>query len=128
LIYEFPRPQLSLREQHTDFNPVFEFKEDAWLLGVDWAIDPLTLSLSGSYFDTSRLSQQDYNMDVGFVMGPTLQNPSGLWPTSATSGGPGALRAGGACDLESFREHDRPGRLLRRTVHRVSSAVPIVFQ
>ena len=105
LIYEFPRPQLSLREQHTDFNPVFEFDEDAWILGVDWAIDPLTLSLSGSYFDTSRLSQQDYNMDVGFVMGPTLQNPSGLWPTSATSGGPGALRAG----AQSFSVHSQVG-------------------
>ena len=103
LIYEFPRPELDLREQHTDFNPVFEFEEDAWLLGVDWALDAVTLSLAGSYFDTSWLSQQDFNADVGYLLNPTAENPSGLWPTSAPSGGPGALRGGGPCDLESGR-------------------------
>jgi outer membrane receptor protein involved in Fe transport len=118
LTYEFPRPPLGLREQYTDFNPVFDFEEEGWLFGIDWAFEPVTISLTGSYFDASRLSQQDYSMDVGYILNPTSQNPSGLWPTSAPSGGPGALRGGGPCDLESARAGVMGGCVLNTDLNR----------
>jgi len=103
LQYAFPRPRLNLREQHTDFTPVFKLEEDAWLLGIQWDLPRLTVDLSGGHFESSRLSQQDYRMDVGYRLNPTIGNPSGLWPTSAPSGPAGALRGGGPCDVESGR-------------------------
>jgi len=103
LEYPISRPRLGLREQHSDFNPLFEFDEEAWLLGVDWIPGSVGVHLSASHYETSYLSQQDYLMDVGYRLNPTAQNPSGLWPTSAPSGGPGAFRGGGQCDVESYR-------------------------
>jgi outer membrane receptor protein involved in Fe transport len=101
--YEFPRPTLGLREQHSDFNPVFEFKENVWMGGLHWQSDTMNLEIIGGYFENFSLRQQDFSNDVGNLLNPTPQNASGLWPTSAPSGPVGALRDGGSCDLESGR-------------------------
>lgn len=101
--YEFPRPPLGLREQHTDFDPVFSFRENVWMFGAGWQLDPITLSLTAGYFENQSVRQQDFSNDVGDLLNATPQNPSGLWPTSAPSGPVGALRGGGPCDLESGR-------------------------
>jgi outer membrane receptor protein involved in Fe transport len=41
-------------------------------------------------------------MDVGYTLNPTPQNPSGLYPTSAPSGGIGAYRNGDRCNAVNY--------------------------
>ena len=103
LVYDYPRPNLGLREQHTDLNPLFEFDEDLWLVGIERTFDALTVELAGSYVDSSYLSRQDFHQDVGYRLNATSANPSGLWPTSAPSGGIGAWQGSGPCNFLSGR-------------------------
>ncbi len=101
LIFEFPRPPLGLRSHHTDFDPTFEYEEDLWLLGAEWDFGKTTVSMAASYSELSFHSQQDYNMDVGYELFPTAENPSGLWPTSAPTASIDDIGNDGPCDLES---------------------------
>lgn len=118
LVYEFPRPSLSLREQHTDLNPIFEFNEDTWLFGVQRTFDGVTVELVGSYVDSEYVSRQDLNQDVGFVMNPTPANPTGIWPTSAPSGDVGAWQDGGPCDFAAGRAGVFGGCVLNSDLNR----------
>ena len=88
--YNYPRPTLrSLREMHTDFEPIFEQDEEFFAFGASLGLDNYTLSLQGAYQEAEYLARQDYNMDVGPTLEATAANPSGLWPTSDTAGGAG---------------------------------------
>ena len=99
-LYDFPRPTInSFRQVHTDFEPVYWRKEDLWLFGFDYDFDSLIFSLGGASRDYDLLAQQDYLIDVGARMGPTPQNPSGIWPTSAPAGGAGAEWLSETCNL-----------------------------
>ena len=99
--FEFPRPDLSLRDQHTDFDPSFEFAQDMWLMGMEASFGQLDTQATFGYVEFERVSQQDYSMDVAARLDPTPSFPDGLYPVSAPPGGPGELRGGGPCDLES---------------------------
>lgn len=82
LTFDLPRPELGLREQHTDLEPIFELEIDQWVLGLEHSFDFGDFSLLGGYREFSYLSRQDRYMDVGLTLNPTELNPSGLWPTS----------------------------------------------
>ena len=100
LVFEFPRPaDVGLREQHTDIEPIFQHQENIWAVGFEYAFDTAIVELNGGYQDFDFVSQQDYLMSVGPTMSPTVQNPTGLWPISAPSGGAGALFSGSNCNL-----------------------------
>ena len=99
-LYDYPRPAIgSFRKIHTDFEPIFERKEDLWSFGFDYDFDNLSVSLAGAVHDYEGLSRQDYLMDVGPRMVPTPQNPAGIWPTSATAGGAGAEWLSDTCNV-----------------------------
>lgn len=82
----FPRFGGGLREQHTDFEPVFKFDEELWEASFNYDFDKFSIEIDGGYQTTEYLAQQDYNMDVGWDMPPTAQNPGGLWPVSSPAG------------------------------------------
>jgi outer membrane receptor protein involved in Fe transport len=94
LTFDYPRPRLGLRDQHTDVNPVFDHEEDAWLLGIEQSFKAFDVGLYGSYFETSGRRGGDYYADVGYRLNATAQNPGGLWPTSLP-------RVTAPCDLQS---------------------------
>ena len=99
-LYDFPRPSInSFRKMHTDFEPVFQMKEDLWSFGFNYGFDNLDFSVIGAVRDYEALSQQDYLMDVGARLGPTPQNPAGAWPTSAPAGGAGAEWLSDTCNV-----------------------------
>ena len=99
--YDFPRPDISgFRQIHTDFDPVFKSREDLWAFGVEFDINSeLSATFSGAKRDIEYLSQQDYLMDVGPLLGPTAANPSGAWPTSRPAGGAGREWQSEECNL-----------------------------
>ena len=98
LVYDHVAPNLDLRSMFTDFEPVFMYEEEIWSLGADWDLGPVTLSVLGAIQETSYLSQMDYNMDVGPLLGPNPTRADGLWLTSAPAGGPsGDVRGANGC-------------------------------
>ena len=97
LNFDFPRPELGLRDQHTDFEPVFKIETEFAMLGLEHEFDAAHLSILASYRDRKWLSEQDRFMDVGFTLEPTFYNPSGLWPTSRTP--PPGKPFGGPCPV-----------------------------
>jgi outer membrane receptor protein involved in Fe transport len=119
--YTTSRPELSLWEQHTDFNPAYKLEEDGWQLGIEWEVDEVLVSFTTAYYETEFLSQQDYTMDVGGELLPTTSNPSGLWPVSALTGGAGDLRGSKACGLESGGASAAGGCILRSDLTRAFS-------
>jgi iron complex outermembrane recepter protein len=60
-------------------------------------------------------------MDVGPTLNPTPQNPSGLWPTSAPSGGPGAYFEGDHCNVQRYEAGLRGGCVASFDLTRASS-------
>ena len=99
-VSDFPRPtNLDFRKQHTDFDPVYQYEEDLFSFGASYDFDLFNVSLSGAYLESEYLSRQDYQMNVGFQLNPTVQNPSGLWPTSEPAGRAGDDWRGGPCNL-----------------------------
>ena len=99
-LYDYPRPAISsFRKMHTDFEPIFEQKEDLWSFGFNYDFDNLSVSLGGAVRDYDGLSRQDYLMDVGPRMVPTPQNPAGIWPTSEPAGGAGAEWLSDTCNV-----------------------------
>jgi iron complex outermembrane receptor protein len=100
LNFDFPRPDnMGLRTMHTDFEPIYESKEDVFTFGLDHQTDRYSFSLQGAYQETDFLSQQDYVMNVGATLNPTAQNPSGLWPTSRPAGRAGGDWMQGPCNI-----------------------------
>lgn len=102
LVYAYPRPSIGLRDVHTDLEPVYEDHTEAWLGGVEYDFDAFRLVLLGGYQDTDFASRQDYLMDVGFDLNPTVENPSGIWPTSEPPDGPGRLFASSPCAVQDY--------------------------
>ena len=100
LIFDHPRPVLGIRDQHTDLEPVFEYEADLVIGSVEHTFDQMTLSILGSFQESSYLSQQDWYMDVGYTLGPTPFNPLGQWPTSQTNQNP-KDPFGGPCPIVS---------------------------
>ena len=86
----FPKPATSdYRKMHTDFEPVFDNKEEIWSFGFHYNFDEYTFSLQGATEHVEYLSRQDYLMDVSFDLNATPLNPAGYWPTSEPAGGAG---------------------------------------
>ena len=99
-LFDYPRPSITtFREMHTDFEPVFQQKEDLWSFGFDHEFDRVSVSLVGAARDYETLTQQDYLMDVGPRLVATPQNPTGLWPTSAPAGGAGVEWTSQTCNV-----------------------------
>jgi len=81
-LFAYPRPTLtSLRQIHTDFEPVFKSESSQSYLTIKHDFDKFSVTLNYSEADGTQDSQQDYNMDVG---------PSFL-PFNPATGGPNAL-------------------------------------
>ncbi len=87
--YDHPQPAgLGIRDMFTDFEPVFEYEEDIYSFGAEYAFETMTVSVIGAYQETDYLQQMDYNMDVGPLLGPSPAEfgLNGLWPVSAPAG------------------------------------------
>ncbi len=98
--YDFPRPTInSYRQMHTDFDPIFQNREELWAFGFDFDFSCYSASIIGARRENTYLSQQDYTMDVGASLGPTAANPEGIWPTSRPAGGAGEEWTPGECNL-----------------------------
>ncbi len=86
-MYDFPAPAINtLRQMHSDFEPVFEDKEDLWTANIRFDFDSFSITLNGAHQTREYVSRQDYLMDVGPNMGATPLNPQGLWPVSEPAG------------------------------------------
>ena len=59
LTWDSPRPNVGLREQHTDFEPEFELEYDHWLLGVNHVFDFAELSLLELEDESDFVSDDD---------------------------------------------------------------------
>ena len=98
--YDYPRPALSsVRQMHTDFQPVLHNEEEVMAFGIDFDVGELSATLSGARRAGDYLSQQDYSMDVGPSLGSTPQNPLGIWPTSRPAGGAGQEFLSDQCNM-----------------------------
>ena len=98
--YDYPRPAISsFRQMHTDYQPIMHNDEEVMAFGFDFDVGDLSASFSGARREAHYLSQQDYTMDVGAVLNPTLQNPTGSWPTSRPAGGAGVEWLSDACNM-----------------------------
>ena len=100
-MYDYPRPEMSsLREIHTDFQPIFEQSSDSLSYKLQYDMDKAQLSVIGVNLAGDHRSLQDYQMEVGIRFGEFALNPSGLWPVSAPAGGSGDdFRPGGRCNI-----------------------------
>ena len=113
LQFDYPRPELGIRDQHTDLEPIFEYNSDIWMAGFEHEFDHFAVSVLGSYQESKYLSLQDFYMDVGHTLQPNLNNLSGQWPTSQANrsasdpfGGPCPILSGaggiwGGCVVET---------------------------
>ena len=99
--FNWARPDLDLREMHTDFEPVYKTDVDQYTFGFDYEFDNFSLGVIGGYWEGGFFTQQDYNMDVGDTLNPNFYRADGLWPITTTSGGAGALsEPGGPCNIQ----------------------------
>ena len=103
--YNWPRPKLDLREQHTDFEPEYTASQSAWLGSFSYEFDSFTAIIQGGYSEFSYISRQDYWMDVGanvapsiYTDGSTLADPIPYFPISDALS-PGALGDRGPCNV-----------------------------
>ena len=98
--YDFPRPAMSsFRQMHTDFQPVLQNDEEILAFGIEFDVGELSATFSGARRESDYVSQQDYSMDVGASLGPTVQNPLGVWPTSRPAGGAGEEWLSDQCNM-----------------------------
>ncbi len=99
---DYPQPaRNSLREMHTDFEPVYKYEEDLYTLGYEYNFDSFTIGFLGAYQEVEYLSQMDYNMDVGPTLhpSPAALGFDGRWPTSVPApGGSGSSFTSTECD------------------------------
>ncbi|MYD96776.1 MAG: TonB-dependent receptor [Gammaproteobacteria bacterium] len=98
--YDFPRPNINgFREMHTDFEPIYQYREELFAFGFDFDFSCYSASIIGARRDITFLAQQDYLMDVGASLGPSAENPSGAWPTSEPAGGAGVEWTSDSCNV-----------------------------
>ncbi|MDE0658572.1 MAG: TonB-dependent receptor [Gammaproteobacteria bacterium] len=99
-VHDYPRPAISgFRQMHTDFQPILRNDEEILAFGVEFDVGELSASVSGARRESDYVSQQDYTMDVGALLGPTPQNPAGIWPTSRPAGGAGEEWLSDQCNM-----------------------------
>jgi outer membrane receptor protein involved in Fe transport len=106
LTYEFPRPQLGTREVYWDGDIEWLLEEEVWNFGLEHRGDGWSWDLVGGYQLTNfRFEQPNESRfyPIGFVLGATDENPSGLWPTSAFPESHRGLRTTGGCDWNTYR-------------------------
>jgi outer membrane receptor protein involved in Fe transport len=88
-----------IRDMHTDFEPTFENTEDIYLFGFTYDFDSFSVGLLGAYQETEYVARQDYLMDVGVTLEPSVLNPTGFYPTSEVNGDFGAgFKANDTCN------------------------------
>ncbi len=98
--FNWDRPELDLRTMHTDFEPVYENEADQYFVGFEYAFETFTVEVLGGWFESSYLTQQDYNMDVGATLPINFYRADGLWPNPLTAGGNAVSTApGNPCNL-----------------------------
>ena len=89
-LFDYPRARIdSLRQVHTDFQPVYKEDEQVAYFGVNHELETMSMSVIGGLSKSDYLSQQDYVMDVGPTLSATPLNPTAFWPVSAPAGGIG---------------------------------------
>lgn len=67
--FTHPKPaDMDLRDQHTDFEPVYKDEEQLWAFGFDYAFDDYLFQALGAYQEREDLQRQDYLMDVGYSL------------------------------------------------------------
>ncbi|MYK47126.1 MAG: TonB-dependent receptor [Gammaproteobacteria bacterium] len=99
-VHDYPRPAISgFRQMHTDFQPILRNDEEILAFGVEFDVGELSATVSGARRESDYVSQQDYTMDVGALLGPTPQNPAGIWPTSRPAGGAGEEWLSDQCNI-----------------------------
>lgn len=77
--YDYPRPDgIGFRAMHTDFEPILEYDEDIWSMGLTYEFQNFTVGVLGAYQETDYLTRMDYNMNVG----PTMRTALTAAPTS----------------------------------------------
>lgn len=96
--YNWPRPKLDLREQHTDFEPEYTAKQSAWLGSLSYDFDRFTATVQGAYSESAYNSRQDYWMDVGATVGTSNYTGLNTYPI-ADALSPGALGDPGPCNV-----------------------------
>jgi len=79
-VFNWARPDLDLRSMHTDFEPRFENNIKQWSFGFEYGFENYTLGIVGGYSESEYLTQQDYNMDVGYELPFNFYRADGLWP------------------------------------------------
>lgn len=82
------------RKMHTDFEPVYEEREDLVAFGFDYELDKVTLGLTGAYQERDWLYQQDYLMDTGNML---FDGGSVQFPVTAPAGDAGDDWRPGRC-------------------------------
>ncbi len=96
--FNWERPELGLRSMHTDFEPVYENEAEQYLFGYTWNLENYSIGVVGGYTESSYLSRQDYNMNVGDTLGPNFYRADGLNPISIPAGGAGDDLKPGPCN------------------------------
>ena len=79
-VFNWTRPNLDLRSMHTDFEPRFENNIKQWSFGFEYGFENYTLGIVGGYSESEYLTQQDYNMDVGYELPFNFYRADGQWP------------------------------------------------
>ena len=97
LDYDYPRPETGFRSMHTDFDPIYQYDERIWSLGLNYEFADYRLGIVAAHQETAWRSQQDYNMDVAATFTPILP----AFPTSAPAGGAGADWTDASCNYNS---------------------------
>lgn len=80
--FNWARPDLDLRKMHTDFEPLFENNIKQWSFGFEYEFEQYTLGIVGGYSESEYMTQQDYNMDIGFELPFNFYRADGEWPIS----------------------------------------------
>ena len=84
-LFEYPRPTMtSLRQMHSDFEPIFKSESSQSYLTIQHDFDKFSITLNYAEGDGTQDSQQDYNMDVGPSFTPLNFNTVPPTPNALT--------------------------------------------
>ncbi len=92
--YDVNEGDTGFRKMHTDFEPVYQEREDLVAFGFDYEFDSFAFSLQGAYQERDWLYQQDYAMDTGNLLFDGSLN----FPVSAPAGEAGDDWRSGPCN------------------------------
>jgi outer membrane receptor protein involved in Fe transport len=92
---KYDRPNdVGFRKMHTDFEPIYEEREDILSFGFTYDWDTIQLGWNGAYQERDWRYQQDYGMDTGNL----LFDGSLDFPVSAAAGQAGDDWRSGPCN------------------------------